>query len=183
MTSINPITIFSELYAKVASCGLKEPSAVNVSTADENGVPHSRMVLLKRFDETGFVFYTNMTSRKGQDITANPQAAMTFNWPPLGQYVIASGRIEFVSDEEADEYFNSRAYQSRIGAWASKQSSVMEHEGALLANAAKYAIKWPDGHVPRPTYWRGLKLVADYMEFGPHKQIFRKNAAGDWSAA
>jgi pyridoxamine 5'-phosphate oxidase len=180
---MNPIQLFAEKYAKAQNCGLKEPTAVNVSTVSKAGRPSSRMVLLKQYDGSGFVFYTNMTSHKGRDITENPQLCMTFNWLPLKQYVMASGKVEFVSDAEADEYFNSRPYQSRIGAWASKQSSAMEHEGDLLANAAKYAMKWPDGHVPRPPHWRGLRLIPDYMEFGPAPRlVFRKNCA-DWVEA
>jgi pyridoxamine 5'-phosphate oxidase len=136
-----------------------------LATADAQGRPSLRMVLFKGLDRGGFVFYTNTESRKGQDLAANPFAAICFHWKSLKRQVRCEGRVEPVSEAEADAYFASRPRESRIGAWASKQSRPLESPLALEKEIARYGIKFGLGNVPRPPHWRGYRLVADRIEF------------------
>lgn len=148
-----------------------EPTWMSIASADKSGRPSTRIVLLKDFDERGFVFYTNFTSRKGKQLQENPFAALTFYWPELSRQVRIEGAVEKVSDEEADAYFASRARKSQIGAWASKQSQEIEHELDFEKRVAKYAHKYAVGKVPRPPFWGGFRVVPELIEFWVNKEF------------
>jgi pyridoxamine 5'-phosphate oxidase len=142
-----------------------EPSAVVLATADAEGRPSARVVLLKGFDEHGFVFYTNLQSRKGNELQANPHAALCFYWSPLYQQVRVEGRIEIVSDAEADAYFATRPRGSQIGAWASKQSASLKSRDQLEADFQAVEKKFAGREVPRPPFWSGFRLIPERIEF------------------
>jgi pyridoxamine 5'-phosphate oxidase len=161
----DPLDLFNEWYAAAQGCGLTEPHAVALGTADSAGRPSVRMVLLKGADQAGFVFYTNQESRKGQQLLANPQAALCFHWMPLGRQVRVEGAVQPVSDSEADAYFATRPRDSQIGAWASKQSQPLESRFQLEKRVAKYAFKFGIGSVPRPTFWTGFRIAPERIEF------------------
>ena len=165
LDNIDPIALFAEWYGEAANCGLKESSAVTLATADGQGRPTARMVLLKGYDEQGFVFYTNRESRKGNALAENPFAALCFYWPPLGRQGRVEGAVEPVSDAEADAYFASRAKQSQIGAWASAQSRPLESRFAFEKEVARYAAKYALGTVPRPSHWSGYRIAPARIEF------------------
>ncbi|MHA1568508.1 MAG: pyridoxamine 5'-phosphate oxidase [Alphaproteobacteria bacterium] len=161
----DPIARFDALYAEAREKEPGEPDAVALATADAEGRSSARMVLLKGVDERGFVFYTNFDSRKGEQLTANPHAALCFHWKSLEQQVRVEGPVSRVDDAEADAYFDSRPRQSRIGAWASRQSRPLtgrlELEKAVAGFAARYAV----GRVPRPPNWGGYRLAPERIEF------------------
>ncbi len=161
----DPIALFAEWYGEAAKCGLKEPTAMTLATADGQGRPTARMVLLKGHDERGFVFYTNTESRKGDALRENPFAALCFYWPPLGRQLLVEGAVEPVAEEEADAYFASRDRQARIGAWASAQSRPMEGRFVLEREIARFAAKYAVGDVPRPPHWSGYRLTPERIEF------------------
>jgi pyridoxamine 5'-phosphate oxidase len=162
----NPIDLFSQWYDEVQSCeALSEPTAMTLATSDEQGMPDARIVLLKGHDNRGFVFFTNLLSTKGQQLQKNPKAALCFYWMPLDKQVRIRGALEPVSTEEAEAYFGSRPRQSQIGAWASKQSQVLEGRWDLEKRVALYAAKYAIGTVPRPEFWSGFRLVPSVMEF------------------
>jgi pyridoxamine 5'-phosphate oxidase len=185
----DPYEVFSEWYAQAAESGLKEPTAVALATADTEGQPSLRMVLLKGHGPDGFVFYTNHESRKGRELLSNPKAALTFHWMPLGRQVRVQGRVEQVSVEEADAYYASRHRDSQIGAWASQQSRPMETAYDLEKNVAKMALKHAVGTVPRPPYWSGFRIIPHRIEFWSEKpfrlheriEFSRENDAADWT--
>ncbi len=146
--------------------GITEPNAMVLATADADGAPSSRTVLLKAVDERGLVLYTNLRSRKGQQAAANPRAALTFPWIDLQRQVGVSGRLEPVADAEADAYFASRPHGSQLGAHASPQSSVVGGRDELERHMAAVEARWPAGaEVPRPEHWGGLRLVPEQVEF------------------
>ncbi len=165
LEDIDPIALFAEWYGEAANCGLKEPTAVTLATADGRGRPTARMVLLKGHDARGFVFYTNTESRKGDALLQNPVAALCFYWPSLGRQVRIEGAVEPVAPEEADVYFASRDRQVRIGAWASAQSRPLEGRFDLEKAVARFAAKYAIGEVPRPPYWSGYRISPDRIEF------------------
>lgn len=160
----NPITQFEQWLQEAMHSQVNEPTAVNVSAVGEDGRPNSRMVLLKEVNAQGFVFFTNYQSRKGKSFAANPFAAMTFFWPELERQVRIEGRIEKLDAAASDEYFDSRPYTSRIGAWASNQSEVISGKAMLVAKAAAVGAKHPL-HVPRPPHWGGYIVIPDRIEF------------------
>ena len=149
-----------------------EPAAMALGTATRDGRPSVRMVLLKGFDERGFVFYTNYDSQKGQELLSSRKAALGFHWKSLRRQIRVRGEVETVSDEEADAYFASRPRDSRIGAWASQQSRPLETRFALEKAVAKYAARYAIGEVPRPPYWSGFRVVPVSIEFW-HDRPFR----------
>jgi len=136
-----------------------------LSTVDSRGNPDGRMVLLKEFDERGFVFYTNMNSPKGKDLLKNKKAALTFYWEKVRRQVRIQGSTELVSTEEADAYFASRPRQAQLGAWASKQSEVLSKRSVLIKAFAKFTLKFGRKKVPRPDYWTGVRLIPKKIEF------------------
>lgn len=161
----DPYRRFARVYARAEAADPKGFNAVCVATAGDDGRPAARMVLLKGFDERGFVFYTNFRSRKGRELTARPFAALCFHWPQLEEQVRVEGRVEVVSDAEADAYFASRPRGSRIGAWASEQSSELGDRGTLEARVARYEAEFSGREVPRPPHWSGWRLCPDRFEF------------------
>jgi pyridoxamine 5'-phosphate oxidase len=148
------------------NAGLPEPNAMVMSTADASGRPSARTVLLKEVDERGFVFYTNLQSRKARDVAANPWGALVFTWIPLHRQVVVTGAVERVDDKEADAYFATRTHGSRLGALASPQSQVISSRDVLDHARAQLARRYPEGaRVPRPRQWGGLRVVPDGVEF------------------
>jgi pyridoxamine 5'-phosphate oxidase len=167
-----PWRVFAAWFADAKRAEPNNPDAMTLATVDADGMPNARMVLLKGFDERGFVFYTNLESVKGGELAAAPKAALTFYWKSLQRQVRVRGHVEPVSDAEADAYFASRPRMAQIGAWASKQSSALESrlafEKAIALNAAKFAV----GTVPRPPHWSGYRVVPREIEFW-HERPFR----------
>ena len=162
----DPFKLFGEWFNKAKETEINDPNALALATADENGAPSVRMVLLKDFSKKGFVFYTNLESKKSSDIKNNPNVSMCFHWKSLLRQIRIVGTISSVSNEEADNYYNSRAYGSRIGAWASKQSTVLKNRDELYKSIDNFKKKFPDEkNVPRPDYWSGWILSPNEIEF------------------
>ena len=162
----NPFKLFQEWFDLAKKKELNDPNALALATSDKEGNPNVRMVLLKDFNDKGFVFYTNLNSPKSEALLNNPKASMCFHWKSLLRQIRIFGTIESVSDEEANEYYNSRKYGSRIGAWASKQSKILKNREELLLSIEKYKAKFPDSdQVPRPEYWSGWRLIPKEIEF------------------
>lgn len=164
----DPIAIFKDAFARAQRTDralLPEPSAMSLATVGEDGSPSLRIVLLKGVDGHGFVFYTNLESRKGRDLSARPRAALCFYWSALDLQIRIDGRVTPVAAEEADEYFASRPRGSQIGAWASRQSSVIEPPGELDARVARYESEFEGRDVPRPAFWSGFRVHPEMMEF------------------
>ena len=159
---------FEQFRAWFADAGRTEPSdanAMTLATATAEGRPSARIVLLKEWDQRGFVFYTNKESRKGEELTANPHAALLFHWKSLQRQVRIEGPVEDVSDAEADAYYASRARLSRIGAWASEQSRPLPGRGALLRRVATYEATYLGDQIPRPPFWSGYRVLPARFEF------------------
>ena len=167
-----PVRLFAAWFAEAKRAEPVNPDAMTLATVDASGQPNARMVLLKGFDERGFVFYTNVDSAKGHELAAAPKAALTFYWKTLQRQVRARGTVAPVSKEEADAYFATRSRMAQIGAWASKQSSALESrmafEKAIALSTAKFAI----GTVPRPPFWSGYRVMPTEIEFW-HERPFR----------
>jgi pyridoxamine 5'-phosphate oxidase len=170
--SPEPYRLFAQWLQDATASEPNDPNALALATVDPDGLPNVRMVLLKGFDEQGFVFYTNYESNKGREILASRKAAMCFHWKSLRRQVRVRGIIETVSDEEADAYYNSRARGSRIGAWASKQSRPLESRFALEKAVAEYTAKYAIGSIPRPPHWSGFRIRPVSIEFW-HDRAFR----------
>jgi pyridoxamine 5'-phosphate oxidase len=165
MTTDDPIALFSDLFAQAKQRGLEEPEAMVLSTVDENGRPSSRYVLLKEVDPRGFVFYTNLESRKARNLAVNPYAALCFYWPPLDKQVRVEGNVERVSDADADAYFATRPRESQIGAWASKQSATLASRETLDRDVEAARARFEGRPVPRPPFWSGFLVVPTTIEF------------------
>lgn len=161
----NPFSRFEAWLAEAEASEPNDPNAVCLATATTDGRPSARMVLLKGVDRRGFVFYTNLESRKGGELAANPQAALCFHWKTLTRSVRVEGRVEAVSDEEADAYYSSRARGSRIGAWASRQSRPLEGRFALEKRVAEFGLRYAVGEIPRPPFWSGFRVIPARIEF------------------
>lgn len=161
----SPYALFAEWLTLAREKEPNDPNAMALATADGDGLPDVRMVLLKDADERGFVFYTNLESAKGNQLAANSKAALCFHWKSLRRQVRVRGLVEPVSAEEADAYFASRARDSRIGAWASAQSRPLESRHALEKSVAKYAAKFGLGEIPRPDFWSGYRIRPLRIEF------------------
>ena len=162
----NPVNLFKEWFKKAETTEPNDPNALSLATADKSGKPKVRMVLLKGFSDDGFTFYTNFNSSKGKDLKENPKASMCFHWKSLLRQIRIYGNVVQVSDKEADDYYNSRAYGSRIGAWASNQSQVLESRKSLDDSIEKFKKKFHDENkVPRPPNWSGWRLVPEEIEF------------------
>ena len=162
----NPISLFKEWFNEAKKSEINDPNAVALGTAGANGYPTVRMVLLKNFDNDGFVFYTNLNSEKSKAISYSPKISMCFHWKSLLRQVRILGLASKVSDSEADEYFNSRSYGSRIGAWSSAQSTILNKREDLQLSIKKFKEKFPDeNNIPRPEFWSGWKLNPIEIEF------------------
>ncbi len=184
----NPFEIFAAWYAEILGSGIKEPTAMTLATADKNGRPSARIVLLKAFDERGFVFYTNSHSRKGTDLKENPQASLSFYWMDMQRQIRIEGNVEPVTGQEADDYYNSRALESRIGAWASMQSERLQDRQELLDRVSDFGKKYGITP-PRPPHWHGYRVKPDYFEFWREgdfrlheRDCFQLKADGNWES-
>lgn len=164
-TSAELIARFQQWLDEAAKSEINDPNAMSLATVDAHGMPSVRMVLLKHADEAGFVFYTNLGSQKASELKNNPQAAVCFHWKSLQRQVRVQGRVEPVSDAEADAYFASRARDSRIGAWASKQSQPMQGRFELEKRVAEKALRFNIGEIPRPPFWSGFRIIPSTLEF------------------
>lgn len=162
--SRNPIHQFADWFEEAGKAGILDPNAMILSTAGKDLIPSSRVVLLKQFDEKGFVFFTNYESRKGIEINENPNAALLFFWDVLERQIRIKGKIEKATRTESEDYFNTRPYSSRIGAIASKQSKALKSRFTLMREVAKLIFKYPK-HVPLPDNWGGYRLIPDMFEF------------------
>jgi pyridoxamine 5'-phosphate oxidase len=160
-----PFRLFAEWFAEATRTEPADANAMALATVDDNGLPNCRMVLLKGQDEQGFVFYTNLDSAKGRELSENPVAALAVHWKSLQRQVRARGTVESVTPAEADAYFATRSRLSQIGAWASKQSAPLENRFALEQACARYAAKYALGQVPRPERWSGFRIVPTEIEF------------------
>ena len=162
----NPIDLFGYWFNEAKKTEINDPNALSLATVGKNGIPSVRMVLLKDFNSDGFVFYTNLNSRKSEDIKSNANASMCFHWKSLLRQVRITGEISKVSDADADNYYNSRSYGSRIGAWASNQSSILKSRDELLKSIEEFKKKYPnENNVPRPKHWSGWNLTPNEIEF------------------
>ena len=160
----DPIAIFRTTFQR-ASEACEDPEVMVLATVDPDGRPAVRYVLLKSFDDRGFVFFTNLRSRKARALEAHPHAALAFYWTALGRQVRIEGRVEPVSTVEADDYFRTRPRASQIGAWASEQSAPLESRQLLEQKVAETARRFEGGTVPRPPFWSGFRVVPDAIEF------------------
>ena len=183
----NPIVLFKKWFEAAKKSEINDPNALSLATSSPEGIPTVRMVLLKGLSENGFVFYTNFNSKKSKDLKKNPNASMCFHWKSLRRQIRVSGKVSVVDDKEADDYFNSRAYDSRIGAWASSQSQVMNNRGEFLNKIKEYEKKYPDQKkVPRPTHWSGWRLAPREIEFWleiknrVHERLNYKKESNSW---
>jgi pyridoxamine 5'-phosphate oxidase len=162
----NPFNLFGEWFAEAKKLEPNDPNALALATVNKLGVPSVRMVLLKGYSTKGFIFYTNLNSRKSEDIKINPNASMCFHWKSLLRQIRIVGKINSVQVEEADKYYKSRSYGSRIGAWASKQSTILNSRDELYESIDDYKKKFPEENkVPRPNYWSGWNLSPSEVEF------------------
>jgi pyridoxamine 5'-phosphate oxidase len=162
----DPVEQFHRWLADAVAAGLPEPNAMVLATADADGQPSARTVLLKGVDARGFVWFTNYRSRKGRDLAANPRAALLFAWVGIERQVGVTGRVERVDPEESAAYFAQRPYGAQLGAWASEQSEVIPSRGWLEERVAAVAARYPEGRaVPMPPHWGGLRLVPESVEF------------------
>jgi pyridoxamine 5'-phosphate oxidase len=160
-----PLRLFADWFAEAKRTEPVNPDAMALATVDAGGMPNARMVLLKAFDERGFVFYTNLGSVKGHELAGAPKAALTFYWKSLQRQVRVRGSVEPVAPAEADSYFATRSRMAQIGAWASKQSVPLESRLAFEKAVARYTAKFALGAVPRPPHWSGYRVVPQEIEF------------------
>jgi len=162
----DPFELFEKWFNEAKNKEINDPNALALGTASKEGIPSVRMVLLKGFDKNGFVFYTNLNSQKGNEIKENPNATMCFHWKSLLRQIRIVGTLKQVEDKIADDYYNTRAYESRIGAWASKQSSILKSRDELLNSLKEFKKKYSEEQkVPRPGHWSGWNLAPTSIEF------------------
>ena len=184
----DPLQLFKVWIDEAEKSEPNDPNALSLATSSKDNTPSVRMVLLKDFNANGFVFYTNLNSQKGNELKENPKAAMCFHWKSLLRQIRITGKISHVTDEEADQYYNSRGYESRVGAWASKQSSILNNRDELFNSIKKYKEKYNDkNNVPRPSQWSGWNLSPLSIEFWLdgenriHERLkYTKDSSGQW---
>tara|TARA_B100000900_G_scaffold395627_1_gene394185 strand:- start:999 stop:1625 length:627 start_codon:yes stop_codon:yes gene_type:complete len=185
----DPFELFDKWMEEAKKTEPNDPNAVSLATSNRNNIPSVRMVLLKDFNTDGFVFYTNLNSQKGIELKQNPNAAMCFHWKSLLRQIRIVGKVSSVPNEVADEYFSSRAYESRIGAWASNQSEELKNRNQLINSLEDFKKKFSDQkNVPRPIHWSGWNLSPDSIEFWLdgenriHERLkYSKNSSGKWT--
>jgi pyridoxamine 5'-phosphate oxidase len=184
----DPFQLFAEWLRDATASEPNDPTAMALATVDADGMPDVRMVLLKGFDAGGFVFYTNLESRKGEELAAMPKAALCFHWKSLRRQVRVRGNVSAVSEAEADEYFASRPRLSRIGAWASRQSRPLESRFALEKAVALHTARFAAGTIPRPPHWSGFRIAPTEIEFWRDgafrlhdRARFMREPEGGWS--
>ena len=185
----DPVELFKIWMNEAKKSEPNDPNALTLATSNKYNIPSARMVLLKDFNQNGFVFYTNLNSQKGIELKENPKAAMCFHWKSILRQIRIIGKITKVSEEASDSYFNSRDYDSRIGAWASKQSSILKSRDHLYKEIENYKKKYPNkDDVPRPSYWSGWNLNPIEIEFWLdgknriHERLkYIKKQNGSWS--
>lgn len=168
----DPLALFAAWFEEAKRAEPADPNAMALATVDAGGLPDVRMVLLKGYDARGFVFYTNLESRKGAELATNPRAGLLFHWKSLTRQVRLRGPVEAVTEAEADAYFATRPRGAQIGAWASKQSAPLEDRFALEKAVARFTAKYAIGTVPRPPHWSGFRVVPLAIEFW-HDRPFR----------
>jgi pyridoxamine 5'-phosphate oxidase len=162
----DPFELFEKWFDEAKKKEINDPNALSLGTASKEGIPSVRMVLLKGFDKNGFVFYTNLNSQKGNELKNNPNASMCFHWKSLLRQIRIVGTLKQVENKTADEYYKTRAYESRIGAWASQQSSILKSRVELLNTLEDFKKKYSDkNNVPRPNHWSGWNLKPSSIEF------------------
>jgi pyridoxamine 5'-phosphate oxidase len=182
----DPIPLFAQWLRDAEASEPVDPNAMALATVDADGLPNVRMILLKGFDAEGFVFYTNLESAKGRELIANPKAALCFYWKSLDRQVRVRGPVAAVTAAEADAYFATRARQSRIGAWASRQSRPLAERAELERSVAAFAEKFGAGEIPRPEHWSGFRLAPVEIEFWRagafrlHDRVRFRRDAGRW---
>ena len=184
----DPFKLFEKWFDEAKKKEINDPNALALGTTNKSGVPSVRMVLLKGFDKNGFVFYTNLNSQKGNELKENPIATMCFHWKSLLRQIRIVGTLKLVDDKTADDYYKTRAYESRIGAWASKQSKELKDREQLDNSIEEYKKKYADKNkVPRPNYWSGWNLSPSSIEFWLdgdnriHERLkYTKNSKGEW---
>ena len=183
----NPIVLFKKWFATAEKSETNDPNALSLATSSSDGIPSVRMVLLKGLSDSGFVFYTNFDSKKGNDLKSNPNASMCFHWKSIRRQIRVSGKVSSVDKEEADKYFASRDYGSKISAWASSQSKVMKNRNEFLDKIKEYEKKFPDkNNVSRPTHWSGWKIIPNEIEFWleiknrSHQRLNYRKESGNW---
>ena len=185
----HPIDIFSSWLDEAKIYEVNDPDAMSFSTVSDDGYPSVRMVLLRKFDKDGFIFFTNYNSRKSSEIKKNSKGALCFHWKSLRRQVRAVGKIEMVSKKESDDYYYSRPLGSRIGAWASKQSSILNNRDELLSSIEEFKKRYNDkDEVPRPDHWSGWNLIPTSIEFWLdgdnriHERLkYTKDDVGKWT--
>ena len=183
----NPIELFKKWFTKAKETEINDPNAFAIATANKNNQPNVRMVLLKGLSDRGFVFYTNFNSKKGTELKENQKASMCFHWKSLRRQVRVLGIVEEVSQKEADDYFNSRPYKNRIGAWASTQSKILDSRETFLNKIKEFETKYPNEiKVPRPPHWSGWRVIPKEIEFWLdgegriHERLNYKKDNGKW---
>jgi pyridoxamine 5'-phosphate oxidase len=184
----DPFARFLEWMNEAWTHEPEDANAMTLASATPDGVPSARIVLLKGADERGFVFYTNMQSRKSEELTANARAALLFHWKPLGRQVRIEGHVERVTGAEADAYYATRPRISRLGAWASDQSRTLPDRAELERRLAGYEAKYPGEDIPRPPHWSGFRIIPERFEFWQNmpfrlhdRTVYTKSAGGGWT--
>ena len=183
----DPVSFFQKWFTDAENAQITEVNAMTLATADGNGIPHARIVLLKGLDKDDFVFFTNYDSAKGNELNANPFAALVFFWKELERQVRIEGRIEKIATAESDAYFQSRPAGSRIGAWASPQSQEITDRNILDLNYTRYENEFSQIEIPRPPHWGGYKVIPNHIEFWQGRSsrmhdriLFVRNETGAW---
>jgi pyridoxamine 5'-phosphate oxidase len=184
---LEAIDRFRNVLEEAKKTELREPTAATLATADAEGYPTARTIILKAFDERGLTFYTNTHSRKGQQIASNPRAAVCFFWQPLMQQVLVEGTVEIIDAAEADAFWVTRPRDSQFAAWASKQSEPLDSPQTLRNQCAEYHEKFKDQQVPRPPNWSGYRVIPERIEFWKtgwyrlHERISYSRSSEGWS--